>query len=56
MRAIKKLITFLIMVTFIPKYSFSTGAVRMPTIIKVVVKAAKTIYATPFSNKIALSG
>ena len=42
-RAMKKLIVFLITVTFTPKYSFSSGKVIIPTIIKVVVNADKTI-------------
>jgi hypothetical protein len=34
-----------------PKYFFSKGTVRTPTIINVVVKADKTMYGTPLDNK-----
>ena len=54
--AIKKLIAFLKTATLIPKYFFSTGNVRMPTIISVVVNAEITIYETPFCLRIPLKG
>jgi hypothetical protein len=51
-----KLNTFLINANRIPKYSFSTGKVSMPTIINVVMNVARTVYDTPLLRSIPAKG
>ncbi len=51
-----KLRRFLNIVIFVPKYSFSSGNVKIPTVIKVPVKADKIVYDTPFESRIAHIG
>ncbi|MCU0473721.1 MAG: hypothetical protein MUC93_10205 [Bacteroidales bacterium] len=55
-KATARLTRFLITLTFHPKNFTSTGRVRKPVIIRVVMKTAITEYATPLSINIPQRG
>jgi hypothetical protein len=54
--AAKKLMAFLNIAAFLPKYLISRGSVTTPTIIKVVMNTAITAYDAPFEIRDAAIG